>query len=706
MQFVTGQHVGAFEILGPLGAGGMGRVYRARDAQLGREVAIKVIGDAGLQRPDAIRRLLGEARAASALNHPNILVVHAVGEHEGTPYVVTELVDGVTLRHMLASGPLSIPLALDVLRQTCAGLAKAHAAGLVHRDLKPENLMYTRDGVVKVLDFGLAKRADSPDAPLDLSLGVDPTATGLVMGTAPYMSPEQARGQAAEARSDLFALGIVAYELLTGKNPFRRATLADTISAVLRDSPPPLQAQRPEVSPELEHLVMSMLEKEPVARLASARAFEDQVVGAHLVSGPLRGAGFGSGTGMAPPPAGTRASAGAHPPRRRWLLAAAAVVLLGAASGWLWRSRGTPAPPPSPFAPGVPVVAVMAIDDKTGDDELRRADVGRVLSDAFVQILYDCQGVQVVSPVRIRSLVMREKRPFADTAHDLELAGNVCRRAGATTILAGSLSRIGSQFVLDATLSELDNGRLLGSFTAKAAGKDTLLETLTTRLSAEVTTTLASARGVQITGGRSIDEITTRSFDAYSHFAHGMDRNNGGDFEGAVVELERAVAMDPSLGSAWSELACAYSFLGQNDRAHSASERAMALRDHMNRRERLWVEANSKWVDGESGDAVRASLQRYLHEFPDDRQAQFYIGLAYHWLDHDCKAAIAQYEVALRLTPEYYPITKGLADCAKESGDPSRAITVLKQFVEAYPNGAGADQARGYMQALRGGSSS
>ena len=166
----------------------------------------------------------------------------------------------------------------------------------------------------------------------------------------------------------------------------------------------------------------------------------------------------------------------------------------------------------------------------------------------------------------------------------------------------------------------------MGSFSARAAGKDTLLETLTKRLSSEVMTTLASTRGVRITGGRSIDQITTKSFEAYTHFARGIDMNNAGDFGGAIPELERAVAIDPGMGSAWSELACGYSFLNQSDRARAASNRAMALRDHMNRRERLWVEANAKWVDGEPGEAVRARLQRYLQEFPDDRQAQFYIG--------------------------------------------------------------------------------
>ncbi len=275
MQLDPGQRLGIYEILSPLGAGGMGAVYRARDVQLGREVAIKVLDEEVSRNAAGLRRLLAEAKAASALNHPNIVTVYGFGEENGHPYLVTELVEGRTLRELLGAGPLELDRGLDIALQVLAGLAKAHAAGLVHRDLKPENLMVTSEGLVKILDFGLAKLvtgdAEASRSSSLESLGVTATETGIVMGTASYMSPEQARGQPTDARADLFSLGIILYEMSSGTNPFRRATAADTVVAILRDTAPPIPARIPR---HLATLIERLMEKDPAARPGSARDVE------------------------------------------------------------------------------------------------------------------------------------------------------------------------------------------------------------------------------------------------------------------------------------------------------------------------------------------------------------------------------------------------------------------------------------------------
>ena len=235
MALSSGTKLGPYEIIAPLGAGGMGEVYRARDPQLGRDVAIKVLPSSLSRDPDRLRRFEQEARAAAALNHPNILAVYQLGTHEGSPYLVAELLEGSTLRDQLLRGPLPIRKAVEYGIQTARGLAAAHEKGIAHRDLKPENLFLTKDGRIKILDFGLAKLIQTPHNPgpgaPTLSEGTDP---GAVLGTVGYMSPEQVRGHSADERADLFAFGAILYEMLTGKRAFHKPTSAETMSAILR----------------------------------------------------------------------------------------------------------------------------------------------------------------------------------------------------------------------------------------------------------------------------------------------------------------------------------------------------------------------------------------------------------------------------------------------------------------------------------------
>ena len=216
MTLSRGFHLGPYEILSPLGTGGMGEVYRARDPRLERQVAIKVLHPQFAKDPDRLRRFCLEAKAASALNHPNIITVHEIGESEAGPYLVTEFIDGQTVRAMLSEGALPLEQALDIAAQASEGVARAHEAGIVHRDLKPENFMVTRDGFVKVLDFGVAKLQPREE---EGPGGANATATGMIVGTTGYLSPEQLRGSPADPRSDIFSLSVVLYEMLTGAKP-------------------------------------------------------------------------------------------------------------------------------------------------------------------------------------------------------------------------------------------------------------------------------------------------------------------------------------------------------------------------------------------------------------------------------------------------------------------------------------------------------
>ncbi len=289
MTLSAGTKLGPYEVLSPLGAGGMGEVYRAKDPRLGRDVAIKVLPATFSQDPDRLKRFEQEARAAGVLNHPGITAVYDFGMHDGAPYIVTELLEGETLRARLLAGSLPVRKAIDYAVQIAKGLAAAHEKGIVHRDLKPENLFLTKDGRVKILDFGLAKLKTERDehGQTDMNTVSGGTEPGVVLGTMGYMAPEQVRGKTADRRSDIFAFGTILYEMLSGQRAFRGDTAADTITAILTKEPPDLSATNKDVHPGLDRIVRHCLEKNPEERFESARDVAFDLEALSGVSGTL-----------------------------------------------------------------------------------------------------------------------------------------------------------------------------------------------------------------------------------------------------------------------------------------------------------------------------------------------------------------------------------------------------------------------------------
>jgi eukaryotic-like serine/threonine-protein kinase len=273
MTIDTGTKLGRYEIRSQLGAGGMGEVYRARDTELGRDVAVKVLPSSFSADTDRLQRFRQEACAAGALNHPNILSIYDVGKHENSPYVVSELLEGETLRKQIAGTPLTQRRAVDYALQIANGLAAAHEKGIIHRDLKPDNIFITNDGRVKILDFGLAKltQLDGHQAQTEIPTRRVDTDPGVVMGTVGYISPEQLKGRAVDQRSDIFSFGAILYEMLSGRRAFHGESAAETMSAILKEDPPELSDTNKTVSPALERLVSHCLEKNPEARFHSAR---------------------------------------------------------------------------------------------------------------------------------------------------------------------------------------------------------------------------------------------------------------------------------------------------------------------------------------------------------------------------------------------------------------------------------------------------
>ncbi len=337
MPVSSGARLGPYEVIGPLGAGGMGEVYRARDTRLGRDVALKVLPASVASDPDRRARFEQEARAASALNHPNIITLLDIGDADGVSYIAMEHVDGKTLRDLLAAGPLPSRKVLEIAEQLADGLAKAHGAGILHRDLKPDNVMVSKDGFVKILDFGLAKLGPAPvEGASNLETAARPaTSPGAVMGTVGYMSPEQASGRPVDFRSDQFSLGTVLYEMVTGTRPFMRKTSAETLVAIIREEPDDPAKLNPRSPAPLRWLIERCLEKDPEDRFTSTRDLARDLgsLREHLSESSV------SGDAQAP----------AHARTRSWRLLA--WVGLGLAAGvglaaLAWRSPSVPAAPP------------------------------------------------------------------------------------------------------------------------------------------------------------------------------------------------------------------------------------------------------------------------------------------------------------------------------------------------------------------------
>lgn len=404
MPLFPGSCLGRYEIVSLVGSGGMGEVYRARDPRLGREVAVKVLPEAVTSDAGQLRRFEQEARAAGVLNHPNVLVVLDVGTHEGRPYIVSELLEGETLGARLRRGSLTPAKAIEYGVQLARGLAAAHEKGIVHRDLKPENVLLTGDARVKILDFGLAKlRREMEDA--SESGASEITVSGAVMGTASYMSPEQVRGQAADARSDIFALGIVLHEMLTRRQPFKRETSAETMTAILREDPPGLEGIAG-LAPGIERVVRRCLEKEPAERFQSTRDLAFALEAASD-NPPREPAGVPSGpTGLL-----------------RRVAVGAVLVLLGGAAGWgLARGLSAPSAEATPsfkrltFRRGNLLHARLAADGETivysAAWDSDPAQVFMARADGSGSRSLDLPGADVLSISRTGELAVLVKKRF------------------------------------------------------------------------------------------------------------------------------------------------------------------------------------------------------------------------------------------------------------------------------------------------------
>ena len=563
MTLQAGNRLGAYEILSPLGAGGMGEVYRARDAKLDREVAIKVLPQSVAADPDTLARFEREAKAVAALSHPNILSIFDFGRHQEVAYVVTELLDGETLRGKLDAGPVSQRQSVDYGLQIAKGLSAAHDRGIVHRDLKPENVFVMKDGHVKILDFGLAKRIDAakPGEVTGAATVDGQTEPGKVMGTVGYMSPEQARGLPVDHRSDIFSLGAILYELLSGRRAFKKDTTGDTLAAIIRDDPPELTATGRNVSPALDHIVKHCLEKDRDNRFQSAK---DIAFALSEASGPMT---VTSGVQALPAPAAGK---------RRLLAAAAAVVVVLAAAGIFLMRRA----PTGSAAGGVKRIAVLPFENLGSPEEDYFADG---ISDEIRGKLTSVPGIQVIARASSTPYKKTTKTPK-------EIADELDVHYLLTATVRWQKNGAGSRVHVSPELIEVSGS---GAPTSKWQQRFDAALTDVFQVQSDIASRTAQALGVALGSGeeKQLAQPPTKSLPAYEAFLKGdqasavISRTDPPTLRKALVHYEQAVALDPGFAQGWARVATATSFLYNNgtpspelsERAREAAEKAVAL---------------------------------------------------------------------------------------------------------------------------------
>jgi serine/threonine protein kinase/tetratricopeptide (TPR) repeat protein len=671
---VIGETISHYKILSRLGAGGMGVVYEAEDTRLGRKVAIKFLPDELSRDPEAVQRFLREARVVSNLNHPHICTLYDIGTHEAKQFMVMELLDGQSLKDRIARGALSIDEVLDLGAQLGDALDAAHAQGIVHRDIKPANLFITRRGALKVLDFGVAKLNQAVrGGDLDATLAPTDqlTSMGTTIGTVSYMSPEQARGQEIDARSDVFSAGVVLYEMATGQLPFPGATIATIFEGLLTRQPAAPASIRDGVPAEFDQIVFRALEKDRELRYQGAAELRAELKRLKRArdTGQLSAASTAAAVTAAHPSRPVSPPPTSRPRWRRRMFIGAPLLTAALVGGFLLYKQVS-----MPALTERDSVVLSSVVNRTGDamfdDTLGEALALQLRQSPFLNVVPD---QQVQATLRLMSL-----EPTA--AITAEVGREVCQRAGAKALLGGTIAMLGSSYVITLNAQDCVRGSVFAEEQGQAANKEAVLGVMgdaVSRFREKLGESLASVQRYDA----KIEEATTRSLEALKAYSEGLrTRRTTGDFD-AVPFFRRAIDLDPEFALAYARLGTVYGNLQQPDEARKMTTRAYQLRHKTSEVERHYIEARYFTLIEPDVQKALDVYRVWLATYPNDYTALVNSALLHKQLG-DRSEAIRKLELATQVAPDQPLALTNLGQTYFEAQDYENATRVLNNALK------------------------